>query len=219
MNDPGRQTWETFSTGTLAALKGGITTLVDMPLNSIPPTTTIDNLHTKIQSAKGNLFVDTGFYGGVIPGNSEHLSALIEGGVRGFKCFMIESGVEEFPMCEESDIRLAMEKLRPFSSKTFLMFHAELAPCCDSSGQDKRLYETFLQTRPRSMENSAIDLVIKLCEEFQSVPCHIVHLSSADAIDSIKRAKSKGLPLTVETCFHYLALDAEQVPKGIILYT
>lgn len=216
LNDPGRQSWETFATGTRAALKGGVTTVVDMPLNSIPPTTTVENLRAKQAAAKGNTFVNVGFYGGVIPGNAEHLSALVDNGVRGFKCFMIDSGVEEFPCVSESEIRTAMRALLPHHQRTFLMFHAELPQQqhSDDCGDDPSRYDTFLHSRPQSMENEAIAMVIRLCREFRSLPCHIVHLSSAEAIPAIQQAKQEGLPLSVETCFHYLTLSAEEVPRG-----
>jgi allantoinase len=223
LNDPGRQSWETFATGTRAALKGGVLTLVDMPLNSIPSTTTVSNLETKLASARGNTFVNVGFYGGVVPGNAEHLGALVDRGVRGFKCFMIDSGVEEFPCVNEAEIRLAMQTLLPYSRQTFLMFHAELPQTqtddneCTIAGaqdEDPAAYQTFLHSRPRSMENAAISMVIRLCREYRDLPCHIVHLSSAEALPMIQQAKQEGLPLTVETCFHYLTLSAEQVPRG-----
>ncbi|CED84512.1 allantoinase [Phaffia rhodozyma] len=219
LNEPGRTDWEGFSTGTRAALSGGVTTVIDMPLNSIPPTTTLDGLAAKKNATGNQLSTDVGFWGGVIPGNQDDLVPLIKAGVKGFKCFLIESGVEEFPCVDENDLRKAMTKLSGHGVP--LLFHAELdtlvqtsAPSssCASSTTDPTLYSTFLESRPDSFETTAIDLIISLAKEFPEVPVHIVHLSSAKALPSIRKAKAEGVDLTVETCYHYLCLEAETIP-------
>ncbi|CAG8495931.1 17295_t:CDS:2 [Acaulospora colombiana] len=223
LNEPGRTDWEGFETGTKAASAGGVTAIIDMPLNSIPPTTTVDNLKRKIESANGKCWIDVGFYGGIIPGNQDDLVPLIEAGVKGFKCFLIESGVEEFPCVNEQQVRKAYEKLQ--GTKTIFMFHAEMESedqkesnksCEDSNGPmcPSHIYKRFLDSRPKSLEFNAISLVIRVARDFPTVRTHIVHLSAANALDIIRKAKSDGIPLTVETCFHYLCLSAEEIPSG-----
>ncbi|KAH9932397.1 allantoinase [Fomitopsis serialis] len=213
LNEPGRTDWEGFWTGTRAAASGGVTTVVDMPLNSIPPTTTVANLEEKRAAAKGQCWTDVAFWGGVIPGNQAHLRPLIDAGVKGFKCFLIESGVDEFPCVNETDLRLAMDQLR--DAPTVLCFHAELdkhshpAPTTDPTE-----YNTFLTSRPQQLEVDAIALITTLQKQYPSLRLHIVHLSAASALPLIRAAKASGLPLTVETCFHYLCLNAEQIPAG-----
>lgn len=220
MNEPGRTEWEGFETGTRAAAAGGITTVVDMPLNAIPPTTTVANLETKLAAARGQCHVDVGFWGGVIPDNAEHLPGLIERGVRGFKCFLIESGVDEFPCVNEAQVRLAMDKM--INSDKVLLFHAEMeqegdVPCTPSH-LDQRTYATFLNSRPQKLETNAIEMIIRLTREYyqkgKPVNTHIVHLSAASALPAIRAAKAEGLPLTVETCFHYLNFSAESIEDG-----
>ncbi|KIJ28127.1 hypothetical protein M422DRAFT_270622, partial [Sphaerobolus stellatus SS14] len=174
------------------------------------------NLRLKREAASGQCFSDVAFWGGVIPGNQDDLLPLVSTGVKGFKCFLIESGVEEFPHVTEKDASAAMKVLERSSS--VLLFHAEL-DCNLSSPQepndeDPRNYETFLNSRPDSFEVSAIELVIRLNKQYPSLRTHIVHLSSAPAIPSIKEAKTSGLPLTVETCFHYLCLTSSEIPAG-----
>ncbi|CAG8835472.1 17598_t:CDS:2, partial [Racocetra persica] len=183
----------------------GVTTVIDMPLNSIPPTTTVDNLKQKIDAAKGKCWVDVGFYGGVIPGNQNDLVPLINAGVKGFKGFLINSGVDEFPCVNVQD-----------GHNSIFMFHAEME---SNDGNDIEIsdensfhYNRFLQSRPQSLELNAISLVTRLAKEYSTVRTHIVHLSAADAIEMIRQSKSDGVPLTVETCFHYLCLSAEDVP-------
>ncbi|KAF8973255.1 allantoinase [Flammula alnicola] len=213
LNEPGRTAWEGFWTGTRAAASGGITTLVDMPLNSLPPTTTVANLEAKRQAAEGQCHTDVAFWGGVIPDNQDHLKPLVGAGVRGFKCFLIESGVEEFPCVEEADLLLSMKELE--EARSILLFHAELAePVADVDDPDPRQYSTFLSSRPQKLETSAISLITKLQKAHPNLRCHIVHLSAASALPVIRTAKSAGLPLTVETCFHYLCLAAEDIPAG-----
>ncbi|EIN03757.1 allantoinase [Punctularia strigosozonata HHB-11173 SS5] len=219
LNEPGRTDWEGFYTGTRAAASGGVTTVVDMPLNSIPPTTTVENLEEKRKAANGQCWTDVGFWGGVIPGNQGDLKPLIEAGVKGFKCFLIESGVDEFPCVSEDDLKLAMEELQ--NTPTVLQFHAELEthhahspPLPEPAPANPTLYSTFLNSRPPSLELSAISLITRLLASYPSLRAHIVHLSAADAIPLIKDAKAKGLKLTVETCFHYLAFTSQSIPDG-----
>lgn len=213
INEPGRTHWEGFRTATRAAAAGGVTTIVDMPLNSIPPTTTKSNLKEKIEAATGNIMVDVAFWGGIIPGNQEDLLPLLEAGVRGFKCFMCPSGVDEFPQVMQTDLDLAYQKLK--NSKGTILFHAEVDSCTGQQEQistcQPNVYQGFLESRPGSMEVEAIRLVIDLCRRYR-VPSHIVHLSCAEALPLISQAKNEGLPLTVETCPHYLTLSAEEVP-------
>ncbi|KAG7470184.1 allantoinase, mitochondrial-like [Solea senegalensis] len=212
VNEPGRTSWEGFWTATRAAAAGGVTTIVDMPLNSVPPTTTLDHFHEKLQEATGKCFVDTAFWGGVIPGNQPELRPMIHAGVAGFKCFLIHSGVEEFPHVTDSDLHAAMKQLQGTGS--VLLFHAELdvEPKPEETA-DPRQYSTFLQSRPDVMEMEAIRTVTDLCLQYQ-VRCHIVHLSSAKPLTLIQRARQAGAPLTVETTHHYLSLSAEDIPAG-----
>jgi allantoinase len=214
INEPGRTEWEGFETATKAAAAGGITTLVDMPLNSSPVTATVEALEKKLDAAKGKLWVDCGFYGGVIPGNAHHLQSLIDAGVLGFKAFLIHSGIDEFPNVSEADLRSAM----PIIAKNNLplLVHCELQtnsihPTIHPSDQSR--YRAYLSSRPRQWEHEAIKLVIRLCREY-NCRTHIVHLSSADAIPMIQQARSDGLPFTLETCPHYLYFDAEEIPEG-----
>ena len=216
INEPGRTEWEGFSTATRAAAAGGITTLIEMPLNSIPATTTAAGFREKLAAAAGKLWVDVGFWGGVVPGNASELRPLWESGVFGFKCFLVPSGVEEFAHVTEADLRAALPELAEL--KAPLLVHAELpGPIAQAakkiSGSDIRRYSTWLASRPRAAENEAIELVLKLAHEFDA-RIHIVHLSSSDAIPTLQEAKSKGQPVTVETCPHYLTFDAEDVGDG-----
>uniref|UniRef100_A0A3B3VJJ8 allantoinase n=1 Tax=Poecilia latipinna TaxID=48699 RepID=A0A3B3VJJ8_9TELE len=202
VNEPGRTSWEGFWTATRAAAAGGVTTVVDMPLNSIPPTTTLRNFEEKLQEVTGKCFVDVAFWGGVVPGNQRELRPMIKAGVAGFKCFLIHSGVDEFPHVAEFDLHTAMKQLQGTGS--VLLFHAEL----DS---DPCQYDTFLRSRPDVMEVEAIRTVAELCLQYR-VRCHIVHLSSAKALKLIQKARQAGAPLTVETTHHYLNLCAETIP-------
>nr|GAT56362.1 allantoinase [Mycena chlorophos] len=215
LNEPGRTHWEGFATGTRAASAGGVTCVVDMPLNSLPPTTTVGNLELKRDAANGQCFTDVAFWGGVIPGNHVHLKPLVDAGVKGFKCFLIESGVEEFPCVTEGDVRLAMEAIKDVP--TVLLFHAELDNTPAPSPQpphSSTAYSTFLESRPEKLEVDAISLITRLQQQFPALRCHIVHLSAASALPVIRAAKSSGLKLTVETCFHYLCLAANNLPDG-----
>ena len=211
INEPGRTEWEGFWSATRAAAAGGVTTLVDMPLNSIPATTTRSALETKQAAARGRLFVDCGFWGGVVPDNSSEIPGLIEDGVCGFKAFLVPSGVDEFPHVAEADLRRALPILA--RGGVPLLAHAEVALPGPPPSGDPRLYATYLATRPASWENEAIRLLIRLGHEAQAA-IHVVHLSSAEAVADIESAQVAGLVLSAETCPHYLTLTAEGVPAG-----
>ncbi|KIW54059.1 allantoinase [Exophiala xenobiotica] len=226
LNEPGRTEWEGFYTGTQAAAFGGVTTVVDMPLNAIPPTTTVAGLQEKIKAAQGQCWVDVGFYGGIIPGNESELKALVREGVRGFKGFLIDSGVEEFPAVSSSDIQKVFAELA--DEPTTVMFHAEMIPpIADSVGDDVQTslpplaphgplnaYSTFLESRPPSFETYAIEEILSLAHLAPNLPLHIVHLSAMEAIPLLRKARSQGINITAETCPHYLSLAAEQVALG-----
>ncbi|ROT42012.1 allantoinase-like protein [Sodiomyces alkalinus F11] len=226
LNEPGRTEWEGFWTGTRAAASGGVTTVVDMPLNAIPPTTTVANFELKLAASRGQCWIDVGFYGGVIPGNADHLVPLVEAGVRGFKGFLIDSGVEEFPAVSSSDVDLAMRTLRDVP--TTLMFHAEMLPPITASVGDAvqqshpplapqgelSAYNTFLASRPPSFETYAVEEILSLSHLAPNLHLHIVHLSAAQAIPLLRKAREAGIYITAETCFHYLGLSAEEIEMG-----
>jgi allantoinase len=216
INEPGRTEWESFSTATRAAAAGGVTTLIEMPLNSIPATTTASAFREKLAAATGKLWVDVGFWGGVVPGNLGELRPLWEAGVWGFKCFLVPSGVEEFAHVGEEELRSALPELNVLGAP--LLAHAELpGPIAAAAKKieeaDAKRYATWLAARPKEAENKAIALLVKLCREF-GARVHVVHLSSADAISQLQEAKSQGLPVTVETCPHYLLFAAEEIKDG-----
>jgi allantoinase len=216
VNEPGRTEWEGYETATKAAAAGGVTTIVDMPLNSIPATTTLAAFEEKLAAAAGKCTVDVAFWGGVVPGNVSELEPLIERGVRGFKCFLIHSGVDEFPHVTRSDLQIAMPELARL--ETVLLVHAELegpieAAAASVADEDPREYNTFLHSRPRNAEDEAIALMIDLCRE-TGARVHIVHHSSSDSLDLLRAARSEGLPITVETCPHYLTFVAEDIGNG-----
>ena len=207
INSPGRTEWEGFRTATRAAAAGGVTTLIDMPLNSIPPTTTLAGFKTKLETAKDDCFVDVGFWGGVVPGNTSELARMFAAGVVGFKCFLVPSGVDEFPHVTEDDLRIAMPELSRLGA--MLIVHAELpGPMRTAEHTD---YDAFLHSRPRAAENEAIELMIRLSREFDT-RVHIVHLSSSDALPLIREAQAAGVKITAETCPHYLHFAAETIP-------
>lgn len=219
LNEPGRTDWEGFETGTKAAASGGVTTVVDMPLNAIPPTTTVENFETKLNAAQNQCWVDVAFWGGLIPSNIDHLVPLLRRGVRGFKCFLIESGVDEFPMVDLGTVESAMSVLQ--GTPGILMFHAEL-DCDNCSGHanshDVSAYETFLNSRPDKWEVDAINAIVQLGHQHPGINLHIVHLASAEALPILSQAQKQGVTITAETCFHYLALNGESVPNGNTLY-
>ncbi|EEP81951.1 allantoinase [Uncinocarpus reesii 1704] len=220
LNEPGRTEWEGFYTGTQAAAFGGVTTVIDMPLNSIPPTTSVEGLAEKIMAAEGQVWVDVGFYGGVVPGNvgKGELKRLVERGVRGFKGFLIDSGVDEFPAVGATDIKTAMVELA--DEPTTLMFHAEMVPPAVSEERVSpsrglpAAYSTFLSSRPPEYETCAIELITSLAQFAPDLPLHIVHLSAAQAIPLLREARRRGVKITAETCFHYLSIAAEDIPDG-----
>lgn len=216
VNEPGRTEWEGYETATMAAAAGGVTTIVDMPLNSIPPTTTVAGFEEKLAAAKGKCSVDVAFWGGVVPGNSDQVAPLVRLGVRGFKCFLIHSGVDEFPHVSGSDLRLAMPEIARLNS--VLLVHAEVegpidAAAADIAHLDPAAFDTFQRSRPPEAEVHAIEMMVRLCRE-TGCRVHIVHLSAADALPLIRVAKAEGLPFTVETCPHYLTFAAEDIPDG-----
>jgi len=214
VNEPGRTEWEGFDTATRAAAAGGVTTIVDMPLNSIPATTTVDALERKRAAARGQCHVDVGFWGGVVPGNHGELDALVDAGVRGFKCFLVPSGVEEFPAVEEADLRRALPVLA--QRRVPLLVHAE-DPHRIVGAELARPYTSYLATRPPAAEVDAIRLMVRLASEY-GVRTHIVHVAAAEAVDEIARARASGVPITAETCPHYLTFAAEEVPDGATLF-
>ena len=221
INEPGRTEWEGFATATRAAAAGGVTTLVDMPLNCIPPTTTLDGFQAKLAAAHDQCHIDVGFWGGVVPGNTHELAPLFESGVVGFKCFLVHSGVDEFPNVTEKDLRDAMPELARLGA--VLIVHAELPGPIESacrvaqSDSDPRRYETFLKERPRAAENEAVELMIRLSRE-TGTRVHIVHHSSGQALPMLRKAKATDVKITAETCPHYLYFAAEDIPDGATQY-
>jgi len=245
LNEPGRTHWEGFETGTKAAASGGVTTVVDMPLNAIPPTTCVENFEIKLKAAAGQCWVDVAFWGGLVPWNVADLVPLLERGVRGFKCFLIDSGVVDFPMVDLPTVKAAMQAMQGHAG--VLMFHAEMD--CGQCGahsdeeedavlmptlsrghphppilnyreevKDWTSYANFLNSRPDKWEVDAINAVIQLGREVPDVDLHIVHLATHEALPSLVQARKDGVRITAETCFHYLALDSESIPKKDTLY-
>jgi allantoinase len=217
INEPGRTDWEGFATATRAAAAGGVTTLIEMPLNSIPATTTAAAFHEKIRATEGQLNVDVGFWGGVVPGNAGELRALWEAGCFGFKCFLVNSGVEEFGWVAEKDLRAALPELAKLN--TPLLAHAELPGPIEKAmselakAADPRGYATWLASRPRSSENGAFALLLRLGDEYDS-HIHVVHLSSTDVLSDLQKSKLAGKHVSVETCPHYLTFASEEIAEG-----
>jgi allantoinase len=216
VNEPGRTEWEGFDTATRAAVAGGVTTIVDMPLNSIPATTTVSALHAKREAARAKCHVDVGFWGGVVPGNAVELDGLVDAGVRGFKCFLVPSGVDEFPAVNEEDLRKALPILA--RRRVPLLVHAESPDVIADSTPHSALrnpqcYGAYLSTRPPEAELDAIRLMVRLAGEF-SARVHVVHVSSAQGVEAIAGAKTALVPITAETCPHYLTFTAEEIPDG-----
>ncbi|KAL1843600.1 hypothetical protein VTJ49DRAFT_883 [Mycothermus thermophilus] len=226
LNEPGRTEWEGFDTGTKAAASGGVTTVIDMPLNAIPPTTTVAAFNEKLAASQGQCWVDVGFYGGVIPGNAHELMPLVEAGVRGFKGFLIDSGVDEFPAVSPKDVALAMTTLK--DAPTTLMFHAEMLPSMANSVDDEaqrtepllqptgapNSYSTFLDSRPPALETCAVTEILSMAKLAPQLHLHIVHLSATECIPLLRKARQDGIRITAETCFHYLGLAADDIPDG-----
>jgi len=223
INEPGRTEWEGFETATRAAAAGGVTTLVDMPLNCVPETIDATALEAKRAAAKGKTWVDWAAWGGVVRGNADSLPGLVNAGVPGFKCFMIHSGIDGFAWVDENDLRLALEKLR--GTGLPLLAHAEKAEAIDkrtselnAAGHDWRKYSTYFLSRPSISESDAIVTLIALADEFKT-PIHVVHLSGASpALTLLKGARARGVPITVETCAHYLCFASEDIPDGATEY-
>jgi allantoinase len=214
INEPGRTEWEGFETATRAAAAGGVTTLVDMPLNSSPVTTTADALDTKVRAARGRIWVDCGFWGGLIPSNAGSIGSLLDAGVVGVKAFLVDSGIDEFPMASEEVLRKAMPILARYQLP--LLVHAEETLAGGTPARmpdDARRYQTYLASRPPEMELNAARRMVRLGREF-GCPVHVVHLSAAGVLAESNRARSQGLRVTVETCPHYLLLAAEEIPDG-----
>jgi allantoinase len=214
INEPGRTEWEGFDTATRAAAAGGITTLVDMPLNSSPVTTSVQAFDSKVEAAQKSIHVNCGFYGGLVPGNAGELEGLINAGALGVKAFLTHSGIDNFPNINEAQLREALPILKRLGS--VLLVHAELdEPHADQELLEKspRSYQAYLKSRPRTWEDKAIAMMIKLCDEFQT-RIHIVHLSSAHSINQLRTAIKKGVPISVETCPHYLVFNGEDIGDG-----
>ena len=217
VNEPGRTEWEGFETATRAAAAGGITTLIDMPLNSTPATTSVAALLQKQQAAAGQTWVDCAFHGGIVPGNFRDVQPLLDAGVCAFKAFLCHSGVDDFPNATEADLHAVMPLLAEAGVPLFV--HAELmAPLPESVyaafDRSPKSYAAYMATRPPEWELAAIQMLIRLCREYRC-PVHIVHLAAAEAARPlIVEAKRAGLPITVETCPHYLYFTAESIPDG-----
>ncbi|WP_207453661.1 allantoinase AllB [Desertivibrio insolitus] len=212
VNEPGRTEWEGFASATAAAAAGGVTTLVDMPLNSIPPTTSVEALETKRAVAAAKARIDVGFWGGAVPENLGSLRPLHDAGVFGFKAFLAPSGVDEFGHLDTGQLNRALDELAGFGG--LLLVHAEDPSVLEASGNDGgRDYAAFVASRPDAAEQTAIEHVIDGVRR-TGARAHILHLSSAAALPAIRAAKAEGLPLTVETCPHYLTLAEERIPDG-----
>jgi allantoinase len=221
INAPGRTEWEGFETATRAAAAGGYTTLVDMPLNCLPPTTTVAALAAKRKAAEGKCWVDWLAWGGVVHDNQEHIAALASAGVPGFKCFLIHPGIDGFTMVTEPELRTALPHVA--RTKLPLLVHAELPGSVDEATQrlqdndsDWSRYTTYLQSRPEEAELAAIRLLLSLCRQYK-FRLHIVHLSASSALAGLCAARAEGLPVSVETCPHYLHFCAEEIPDGATL--
>ena len=216
INEPGRTQWEGFESATKAAAAGGVTTVIDMPLNSIPPTTNVEALAIKKEAAKGKCSVDVGFWGGSIPGNVSDLKALHDAGVFGFKCFLLHSGVDEFPGSDLPDLTAALTELAAFDA--LMVVHAEDSIAIQKSIKpSSRSYSEFLASRPKGAENVAIAQLIEQARTIKG-RVHVLHLSSGDSLALIRSAKADGVRISAETCPHYLALTAEEIADGATQY-
>ncbi|MFI9836799.1 allantoinase AllB [Nonomuraea sp. NPDC051941] len=213
VNEPGRTHWEGFGSATRAAAAGGVTTILDMPLNSLPPTVNVAAFEAKLRAAEGQCHVDVGFWGGAVPGNVKDLAPLRERGVYGFKCFMSPSGVEEFPPLGDSELREALTEVAAVGG--VMMVHAEdPALLGEPAGPT---YREFLESRPGESERSAVARVVGLAAR-TGARVHILHVSSASCLEVLESAQAEGVAVTAETCPHYLTLTAEQVPEGATAY-
>lgn len=217
VNEPGRTAWEGFETATQAAAAGGTTTIIDMPLNASPVTTTLKSFQQKLEASKNKLNVNVGFYAGLVPGNASHLEAMILAGVVGVKCFLTHSGIDEFPNVTEKDLDEAMPIIAKYNLP--LLAHCELYDteiACDFENNPTS-YQHYLASRPKKWENDAVDLMIRMCRK-HLCPVHIVHVSSAEALSKIELAKQEGLPITAETCTQYIYFNAEDIPDANCIY-
>ena len=219
INEPGRTEWEGFRTATRAAAAGGYTTLVDMPLNCLPETTSVTALEEKRSAAKGQCLVDWISWGGAVADNQQHILPLARAGVPGFKCFLVYPGCDGFTMIDQQQLEAALPYIA--ESGLPLLVHAELQGPIDLAmiglqHADWRHYATYLASRPDEAELQAIRLMIRLCRQYR-FRLHIVHLSTALALDDLRVARAEGLPITVETCPHYLHFAAEEIADGATL--
>jgi allantoinase len=219
VNEPGRTEWEGFETATRAAAAGGVGTIVDMPLNASPPTTTLAALEAKARALEGKCWVDVAFSGGVVPGNAGEVRPLSDAGCVAFKCFLVDSGVDDFAHVGEGDLRAALPRL--VEAGVPLLVHAELAGPIDAAlrapgnldARELRRYVRYLESRPKEAENAAVDLVVRLVRQ-EGARAHIVHLSSADALLALRHARDEGVRVSAETCPHYLSIAAEDIADG-----
>ena len=212
VNEPGRTEWEGFATATRAAAAGGVTTIIDMPLNSIPATVSVEALHVKRSAAKGQVAVDVAFWGGAVPGNLDQLRPLLAAGVVGFKCFLLDSGVPEFPPLDDAGLRAALTELAAVDG--LLIAHAEDAEVIAAAPPPRGAsYAAFLASRPGAAEESAIGRLLAAARD-TGARVHVVHLADADALPMLRRARAEGVAISVETCPHYLTFAAEAVPDG-----
>ncbi|MGZ8738141.1 MAG: allantoinase AllB [Nocardioides sp.] len=210
VNDPGRADWEGFAHATRAAAAGGVTTIVDMPLNSVPPTTSLVGLGQKRAAAAGECFVDVGFWGGAVPDNRRHLADLWAAGVYGFKCFLADAGVEEFPALDEAGLRTTAEVVASFGG--LLLVHAEDQEAC-ADAPPGTSYAAFAASRPEAAEVSAVRAVIE-ASRVTGCRMHVVHLAAATALPLLRAAHDAGVPVTAETCPHYLTFSVDEIPPG-----
>lgn len=221
VNEPGRSEWEGFASATRAAAAGGITTIVDMPLNSIPATTTVAALEAKLAAAEGTCWVDVGFHGGVVPGNLDDLAPLCRRGVLGFKCFLVPSGVDEFGHVGEAELAPALEVLG--DAGVPLLVHAELEGPIAAAAEavmamSPYRYLTYLRSRPPSAEDQAIAMLIGLARARRGARVHVVHCASSGALALLGAARQEGVAIGAETCPHYLHFAAEEVPDRATEY-
>nr|WP_300147271.1 allantoinase AllB [Propionicimonas sp.] len=216
VNEPGRTEWEGYLSATKAAAAGGITTLIDMPLNSQPSTTSVAALNLKRGTARDQISVNVGYWGGAVPGNSVELQPLWDAGVFGFKCFLGDSGLEEYPYLSPDQLRETMAAIAGFGG--LLIVHAEDAGVLTRAPTaDGRHYDAFMASHPAEAELVAVRTVVAAMRE-TGCRVHILHLAAAEALPIVRGAKDEGLPLTVETCPHYLTFDAEEIPDGATEY-
>jgi allantoinase len=212
VNEPGRTDWEGFASATRAAAAGGVTTVIDMPLNCIPPTTTVAALEEKRAVARDQAYVDVGFWGGAVPGNLGELRPLHDAGVFGFKCFLLHSGVDEFPHLSTDELRAALAEAKPFDG--LVIVHAEDPVTIDAAPPARgRGYAAFLGSRPKAAEERAVATVVAAARD-TGARAHILHLSDGDALPLVRAAQQDGVRLSVETCPHYLTLESEEIPDG-----